>query len=70
VDDIGAEFGDRVKVVKVEVGKAPNAAAKYGVSAIPNVIIFDRGQIRAQLLGLRPKQALVNALLPIVGDAA
>ncbi len=64
IDEIAAEFDGRLKVVKADVGQAPQAAAKYGVSSIPNVVVIDRGVVKAQLPGLRSKQELVNALRP------
>lgn len=64
VDDIAREYEGRLKVVKVEVGGAPHAAARFGVSAIPNVVVIDKGEVKAQLSGLRSKQVLVDALKP------
>ena len=64
VDEIATEYDGRLKVVKADVGQAPQAAAKYGVSSIPNVVVIDGGEVKAQLPGLRPKQQLVDAVLP------
>ncbi len=64
VDEIAKEYDGRLKVVKVDVGQAPNAAAKYGVSSIPNVVVIDRGEVKTQLPGLRPKQELIDAIQP------
>ena len=64
VTEIADEFGDEVKVIKVNIDDAPKAATQFGVSSIPNLTIVKDGQVKAQLTGARPKQALVNALQP------
>ena len=64
VDEIAREYGGRVKVVKADIAQAPRAAAKYGVSSIPNVVIIEGGELKVQLPGLRPKRELVEAIRP------
>ena len=44
VDQIAADFGDRLKVAKCDVDKNPSLQAQYGVSAIPTFNIFKGGK--------------------------
>lgn len=62
VEEIAREYDGRLKVVKVDVGQAPRAAARYGIFSIPQVMIFNQGEIKAQLPGLRPKHVLLDAV--------
>ena len=64
VDEISKEYDGRLRVVKADVGQTPEAAAKYNVSSIPNIVIIDGGEVKTQLPGLRPKQELIDALQP------
>jgi len=64
VDGIASEYDGRLKVVKADVARAPQAAAKYGVSSIPNVVIIEGSEVKTRLSGLRPKEELVNAVEP------
>ena len=64
VDEIAREYDGRLKVVKVDVHQAPRAAARFGVSSIPNVVVIHKGAVKAQLPGLRTKQSLVDAVEP------
>ncbi|MBI1903716.1 MAG: thioredoxin [Planctomycetes bacterium] len=64
VDEIASEYDGQLKVVKVDVGRAPHAAARYGISSIPHVVIVNGGQVKARLIGFRPKQVLVEAVKP------
>ena len=49
-------------IVKVDVDQASQLAARYGVSSIPNLIVFEDGEIAAQHVGLANK-AQLKALL-------
>lgn len=66
VDEVSMEYRGRLKVVKVDVGLAPRAAARFGVSTVPNILIVDRGEVKAQITGLLSKQALLDAVKPYV----
>jgi thioredoxin 1 len=59
------EAGERVKVVKINVDKNPNAAAAYGVRGIPTFILFKSGQIigrKSGYMSLAETQAFVGKL--------
>ena len=64
VDEIADEYGGEVKVLKVNVDDAPQAAVRFGVSSIPNFTVVKDGDVKAQLAGVRPKQVLVDAFKP------
>lgn len=66
LNQIAEEYGDRVKVVKLDVDSSPGAAGKFGVRSIPTVLAFQKGQVVDQLVGARPKadfEAMVKKLL-------
>ncbi len=62
IDELAVEYEGRVRVGKVNVSNDPSFAARYGISAVPTVILFHEGQVRQQLVGLRPKRALAACL--------
>ena len=51
-----------IKVVKVDVDKAPDLAARYGVMGVPTMIVFKDGQISTKSVGYK-NEAGVEALL-------
>src|SRR5262245_46067705 len=57
VHEIAGEYNGRLKVVKVDVDKAPGTAAKYCVMSVPTLLFFQGGQVRDQLVGVVPKRA-------------
>ena len=66
LDDIAAENADTIKVVKVNVDHEPNLAMEYKVTGIPLLGVFKGGQLVKQLVGARPKAAIMQELQGIV----
>jgi thioredoxin 1 len=60
VHEIAAEYGDRLKVVKVDVDHAPGTAARFGVLSIPTLMIFHGGKVKDQYTGVLSKKALAD----------
>ena len=62
LEQIAAEFTGRVKVGKVNVDENPNLAGNFGVMSIPTLILFVNGQEKERLVGVVPKERLVQLL--------
>ena len=63
---LAAQYGDRVKVVKMNIDENPGTPSKYGVRAIPTILAFSGGQVVEQITGARPKsvfEEMVKKLL-------
>lgn len=60
ISEIATNYDERLKVVKVDVDKAPGIAAKFGVLSVPTLIFFRDGTVKDQVLGLVSKQALAD----------
>ncbi len=58
LEEIGAEFKDRLTVVKVNIDENPGAPNTYGVRGIPTLILFKDGKPAATKIGAAPKSAL------------
>jgi len=56
------ELSTTVKVVKINVDEEQELASEYNVSSIPNVIIFNKGQIIDTIIGFRQKEDYINAV--------
>ncbi len=54
LEELAGEMG-QVKFVKVDVDESENLARKYGIQAIPNLIIFKDGQAVDQITGFTGK---------------
>ena len=51
-----------LKLVKVNYDEEQQLAERYGVLSIPNMILFENGEPKAQTIGAQPKSTLERAL--------
>ncbi|SDE64392.1 thioredoxin [Limimaricola pyoseonensis] len=58
LEELSDEYGDRVKIVKVNVDENPNSPAQLGVRGIPALFLFKDGQVMSNRAGAAPKAAL------------
>ncbi len=66
VKELAEQYGDRVKITKMDIDANPGTPGQYGVRAIPTVLAFQNGQVVEQLQGARPKadfEKMVEKLL-------
>ena len=64
--DLAEEYGDRVKVVKMDIDANPKTPGEYRILAIPTILSFKDGKVVEQLQGARPKadfEAAIKNLL-------
>ena len=66
VEEIAQEYAGRLKVVKMDVDANPETPSRYGVRGIPNLIIFQGGEVKEQIVGAVPKAQLVKAIGRVV----
>jgi len=62
VEEIAAEQDGRALVAKVDVDSAPDLARRFGIKAIPTLIVFKDGQPVNTFRGVQDKAVLVAAL--------
>lgn len=62
LDDLAEEYKGRIGIARLNVDDAPSIATKYGISAIPTMLLFNQGKPVGQIIGYRPKAQLKNAL--------
>jgi thioredoxin 1 len=56
--ELADEYEGRVKIMKVNIDEQQGLAAEYGIRAIPTLLLFDKGQVADQIVGLRSKRDL------------
>lgn len=64
IEQLARDFAGRVKVGKLDTDSNRDTAMKYGISAIPTVILFKGGQPAQRIVGLREneiRQAMESA---------
>ena len=61
VEEIAQERTD-IKVAKVNVDEQPELAGRFGVMAIPTLVVMKDGRITRQAAGARPKAQILAML--------
>jgi thioredoxin 1 len=62
LEEMAQEYHDKLKIVKVNVDEEGQLAMDYKVTGIPLLGVFHKGQLVKQLVGARPKAAIVGEL--------
>ncbi|HYS94862.1 MAG TPA: thioredoxin [Candidatus Nitrosopolaris sp.] len=70
LDDLAAEYGDRLRFVKLDADDNPETVRTYNVMAMPTLAVFRKGEVIGQLVGMRAKFTLRNELDDILARAA
>ncbi len=60
------QYGDQVKIVKMNIDDNPHTPSQYGVRAIPTILAFSGGQVVGQLTGARPKSAFEEMVKKLI----
>jgi thioredoxin 1 len=67
VEQLAQEFADTVTVAKLDIDQNGALAGKYGVMAVPTLIVFKGGEPAVRQVGLTSKEALAAKLRQVVG---
>ena len=66
IEELSKEYNGRLKVVKVNVDENKEAAMRFNVRGIPNLILFKGGESQEQIVGAVAKQEIVSAIDKVV----
>lgn len=69
VEEIAKEYGDRIKVGKLNVDSNQKTAAEFGIRSIPSILIFKDGKVAEQIIGAVPKKELIKKVESILAPS-
>lgn len=58
LEELSAQYGDKIKIAKVNVDENPDTPARMGVRGIPALFMFKDGEVVSNKVGAAPKAAL------------
>jgi thioredoxin 1 len=70
LEEIANEQGEKIKIAKLDVDANPITAGRFGVRAIPTMILFKDGREAQRLVGYMPKERLLQQIQPHFATAA
>src|SRR5882762_428321 len=64
LEEVATEQGDKIRIAKLDVDANPITAGRFGVRAIPTMILFKSGREAERIVGYHPKPQLMQKLTP------
>jgi thioredoxin 2 len=58
LEQVARELAGKIKLVKVDVDKAPKLAERFSVQAVPTLMLLRNGQVKARRAGAAPARVL------------
>ena len=65
--EIAEQHGDKIEIVKLNVDENPVIPAQYRVTGIPTLNVYQNGDVVKQIVGARPKSAILKELADFIG---
>lgn len=62
LEELSGKMGEKVKILKVDVDRNPQAAGSFGVQGVPTFILFKEGKIVWRQSGAMPIGVLQQAI--------
>jgi thioredoxin 1 len=66
LEEIAGEHADKIEVVKLNIDDNPKVAQRYQIMAIPTMSVFQNGEVVKQIVGAKPKAALLKELAEFI----
>lgn len=66
LEEIAAEHGEKIDIVKLNVDDNPQTTMRYGIMNIPTMSVFKDGQVVKEIVGAKPKSALLRELAEFI----
>lgn len=70
LEQIAAEQGGKLKIVKLNVDENQHTPMHFGVQGIPTMILFKDGEMIERIVGFMPKPQLMKKLEPHLATAS
>ncbi len=62
LEEVAQERSGVVKIGKVNVDHNTSLASRFGIQAIPTMLIFENGEVKEQIVGFNSKEALLEKI--------
>jgi len=62
LEELAESVGDKAKIAKLNVDEAGGVAERFGVQAIPTLLLFKNGNEVQRFIGVQSKETLIDAI--------
>ena len=60
IDELAQEYGEKIKIAKLNIDENPETPPKYGIRGIPTLMLFKNGNVEATKVGAVSKSQLAD----------
>jgi thioredoxin 1 len=62
LEEIARDHGDKIEIVKLNIDENPTVPRDYGIMQIPTMNVYQGGEVVKQIMGAKPKAAMLREL--------
>lgn len=66
VEEVAVAMEGKAKVGKIDVDQNPTHAQQFNIMSIPTILLFHKGQVVKQFVGVQSKEILVSELSKLI----
>ena len=67
LEELSQEWGDKLKIVKLNTDENPEITRQYGITGIPTMNVYQGGEVVKTLVGALPKKKLAQEMSAFTG---
>jgi len=56
IEDLAKQYQGKIKIGKLDTDANQDVAIRYGITAIPTILLFQNGEVVKKFVGLTPKR--------------
>lgn len=64
LEQIATEQDGKIRIAKMDYDANPETPTKFGVMGLPTLLLFKKGEVVQQIVGAKPKRALLKVIEP------
>ncbi len=67
ITDLANEYDGRAVMAKIDIDNSPVVTSRYGVSSIPTLLFFKKGELSDKLTGAYPRHVISDKIQKMIG---
>jgi thioredoxin 1 len=68
IEEIAKQYGEKAEVCRLNVGQSRETVSKFNISAIPTIMLFNRGRVLKEWVGVTSRQEIRSAMGKVVEE--